>query len=143
MYFFFVKSIYLLQQHQGTMCSYCELLFGKAPKITRKNTYICPTKIFSKTNFVCKTYNVSESFFKCPSGQIHWSDGKQWQCVNSDHDDNEQRIKDNFEKSYYKFCIEHEHCFIFPWIFTEKKFLVHFIMKEHSNHFFDSYHFGG
>ena len=67
-----------------------------------------------------KTYHISKSFFKCPSRQIHWSYSKQWQCVNSDHDDNEKCVKDNFEKSNDKFCIEHEHCFIFPWVFTEK-----------------------
>ena len=65
--------------------------------------------------------HIIKSFLKGSGRQVHGSNSKQWQGVNTDHNDDKESIKDHFEQADDKLCVQHEHCFVLPWIFTAKK----------------------
>jgi len=62
--------------------------------------------------------HIIKGFLKGSGRQVHGSNSKQRQGVNTDHNDDKESIQDHFKKANDKLCIQHEHCFVLPWIFT-------------------------
>lgn len=65
--------------------------------------------------------HIIKGFLKGSGRQVHGSNSKQRQGVNTDHNDDKESIQDHFKKANDKLCIQHEHCFVLPWIFTVKQ----------------------
>ena len=61
-------------------------------------------------------YHIIEGLFEGPGRQVHGTHSKEWQCVDSNHDDNEKTVENHFDQSNDKLCVQHKYSFVLPRI---------------------------
>jgi len=62
--------------------------------------------------------NIIKCFLESPHGEVHWSDSKQRQRVDTDHYHKKQDVQKNLDEPNEEFSVKHEDSLVFPGVLT-------------------------